>query len=384
MSSEGRRRPQPRRKKKPVRPVEQQLSEIGKLIRKIVPLSVNGYPTEKIVGTESLKKTENANLVQQHIAKLVEKDAEDLHLSLEVTTPSDFPFELEKLKFNLTISAEYPRIPCSILVLNSEIPRGNAVNIERGFRYIAQKAAGKAPALEEFAEVEVQGKGLYAQIQALSKYLDVFLRQSKRTVKLVLFRSRPATPSQAEPLASEQPKQVTQSQAPKPVSQNRPAIPAAVSVSEATRAERLQQIQELTTKLGDSVKLFNKSAAQLRFKVKLPVSGSLPKLYTFDNYLDVFVTVRNNYPESRAEVAVPSTFTSNLIVAKRASIKDEDMTTLSKEAKAFENNFKENAAKIEAATLVALVNYVANTADILGLPLADYDERVQTLAATRG
>ncbi|KAG0351510.1 hypothetical protein BC939DRAFT_463975 [Gamsiella multidivaricata] len=50
-------------------------------------------------------------------------------------TPSDpdFPYEIESLHIQLTVPKDYPQSPCSVEVLNKDIPKGYATNLERGF-----------------------------------------------------------------------------------------------------------------------------------------------------------------------------------------------------------------------------------------------------------
>ncbi|KAF9360167.1 hypothetical protein BGX26_010306 [Mortierella sp. AD094] len=45
----------------------------------------------------------------------------------------DFPYEIETLHIQLTVPQNYPQSPCSLLVLNSNIPKGFSTNLERGF-----------------------------------------------------------------------------------------------------------------------------------------------------------------------------------------------------------------------------------------------------------
>ncbi|CAO3645776.1 unnamed protein product [Cunninghamella blakesleeana] len=48
-------------------------------------------------------------------------------------TNPDFPYDLEQLKLQINIPKEYPKSPVSIIVMNQDIPKGFAVNLERGF-----------------------------------------------------------------------------------------------------------------------------------------------------------------------------------------------------------------------------------------------------------
>ncbi|KAI7901731.1 uncharacterized protein BX663DRAFT_513864 [Cokeromyces recurvatus] len=55
-----------------------------------------------------------------------------IRLSIKPSDP-DFPYELDSLKLQLYIPIEYPKSPCSVQVLNSDIPKGFAFNLEKGF-----------------------------------------------------------------------------------------------------------------------------------------------------------------------------------------------------------------------------------------------------------
>ncbi|KAF9998037.1 hypothetical protein BGZ80_000731 [Entomortierella chlamydospora] len=51
----------------------------------------------------------------------------------------DFPYEIETLHIQLTVPQDYPHSPCSVLVLNSNIPKGFSTNLERGFAQAAHQ-----------------------------------------------------------------------------------------------------------------------------------------------------------------------------------------------------------------------------------------------------
>lgn len=39
----------------------------------------------------------------------------------------DFPYEIDALKIQLNIPKDYPKTPCTVQVLNSDIPKGFAM-----------------------------------------------------------------------------------------------------------------------------------------------------------------------------------------------------------------------------------------------------------------
>ncbi|KAF7729141.1 hypothetical protein EC973_004909 [Apophysomyces ossiformis] len=51
----------------------------------------------------------------------------------------DFPYELESLQVQLEIPRSYPKESCSVTVMNTNIPKGFAINLEKGFKaYVNQ------------------------------------------------------------------------------------------------------------------------------------------------------------------------------------------------------------------------------------------------------
>lgn len=83
----------------------------------------------------------------------------------------DFPFELAALECNLYVPQLYPDDPPRLKVTNKDIPRGFAVNVERGFDGLVS---------------ERKGATLLALTNALDKNLEAFLSERKaETIKLV-------------------------------------------------------------------------------------------------------------------------------------------------------------------------------------------------------
>ncbi|KAG1445406.1 hypothetical protein G6F56_009926 [Rhizopus delemar] len=55
-----------------------------------------------------------------------------VRLAIKPTDP-DFPFELNTLQLQLFIPIDYPSTVCQIQVLNTDIPKGFAINLEKGY-----------------------------------------------------------------------------------------------------------------------------------------------------------------------------------------------------------------------------------------------------------
>lgn len=88
----------------------------------------------------------------------------------------DFPFELDHLKCQLRIPKNYPKdsSPPTLAILNKDIPRGFAINVEKGWDELVQERAGST---------------LLALVNALDRNLEEFLsRKQVDTVKLTMFK----------------------------------------------------------------------------------------------------------------------------------------------------------------------------------------------------
>ncbi|KAK0629070.1 hypothetical protein B0T17DRAFT_524546 [Bombardia bombarda] len=114
-------------------------------------------------------------------------------------TPSDpdFPYDLDHLQCDLRVPRTYPSQPPRLLVKNSDIPRGFALNIERGWTKLVEERPGAT---------------LLSLTNALDKRLESLLCEQKaETVKLTIFKD-------TRHFASEPPReeQSSSSAAPKP------------------------------------------------------------------------------------------------------------------------------------------------------------------------
>lgn len=88
----------------------------------------------------------------------------------------DFPFELDHLKCQLRIPKSYPKdsSPPTLVILNKDIPRGFAINVEKGWDELVQERSGST---------------LLALVNALDRNLEEFLsRKQVDTVKMTMFK----------------------------------------------------------------------------------------------------------------------------------------------------------------------------------------------------
>lgn len=388
--------------------------EVVKLVRKHLPITINGYAVTKILESQvmvdsasssnletpkkpkSLSRKAKEAILVDHIQNVIKRDPQQpIYLSF-IMKPADpdFPFELDLLNFSLTIPAEYPRnvkaYP-SIVVLNTEIPRGFSVNIERGFRTIVNLAKNSKN-VSDAEDLDIKladGKGLLSQVQTLNKYLEVFLQQEKRqTMKFVTFKNSSKDTSLPTP---------TQTPTPIPQAQEKLDLAAAafedehVTVTESTRLKREFYIGEMTQKLGSSVKLFNRSKSEARYKVQIPIVNTqgAPQLWTYGNRtVDIFVTVPNAYPEIPVRAIVASNFSSNLLVAKKNALVNEgyNLIGLVEEARAAEKNFNKNVSRHAAENITSLVqhlNWMSNQLNVLVRSEKEYLEWVDQMGQVK-
>lgn len=394
--------------------------EIIKLIKRFPPSTINGIATTKLVevaqgehkqdaATKTLSKKEAAKIFEAHITRLLRRDPDqDIYLGLAfVPLDPDFPFELPELSFVICVPGAYARLAAalpSIVVLNTEIPKGFAVNIERGFKQIAtlakasKNAKGGAPVSPEGQpEIElVDGKGLLSLVRTLDKHLEDFLKQEKRaTMKLVTFRAAPrsATPQTLhfdglsvangtnggdKKHNTEESTSASRSGSPRDSESDVSLEMSLHSVPPAVATARNAELGQLTARLSTSVKLFNKSAAYTRYKVVVPLRGkNLPFLWSLASLLDLLVQVPANYPEEPARVSVLPNFSTNLYVARKLAVEAAGLTATAvvAEAKQAEKRLLMHVAQHQAHSqllLVELMCWVANTV----LPLASdhYDD----------
>lgn len=160
--------------------------EIQKLVHEMKPITVNG------VVVENLDKS-----VDDHIKGMLEdrQNQENIYLTFLIhPSDPDFPYDLDFLNISLSIPQTYPKQAPSptIVVLNEEIPKGFAANVEIGFKQIVATALHnriEKNKTEKPAEGDIEmvgGNDLLAMLKTLDKYLEKFLSMKKKeTIKIV-------------------------------------------------------------------------------------------------------------------------------------------------------------------------------------------------------
>lgn len=156
-------------------------------------------------------------------------------------TPSDpdFPFELDHLECDLRVPKNYPKegSPPRLSVLNKDMPRGFAINVEKGWNRLVE---------------EKKGVTLLALTNALDKHLEQFLSEQKaETIKVTIYKDTRHVDPKAETTGKAQSNQPPAStgSAPKPTSERRPYVPEEtftkeqIAEAKARRAQETRQVE---------------------------------------------------------------------------------------------------------------------------------------------
>lgn len=266
---------------------------------------------------------------------LVASDDETLFAIALTPSDPDFPFDIASLNFDLYVPKDYPASAPSIMVKNTDIPRGYAVNVELGFKNMAIEKLGKLT--------------LMNLTLTLDKHLEEFLRQErKETIRIVKHKPKPApqatTASTGNNKASNNAGEQTKS---KPSLRYDPKATAKF-VPNYLKDERSLQIDLMRARLK-SVKLFSDSAEGSTFSVTIdPPSSQLlpPELCVTFN---VLLHVPADYGLSGATITIPI----------------DDVS-----ARNIETNFNTHANAVKGKwTLLSLLNYLTTQLEQLMLPV---------------
>ncbi len=215
-------------------------------------------------GRQAVSEASPSRVVPKPVPQSQEKDARGYHIAqikrrfsakesalkngstslvfAMVPSDPDFPFDLPKLECEVRVPAGYPEAAPTLSVKNSDIPRGFAVNIEKGWDKLVQ---------------EKRGATLLALANALDKNLESFLAvQKAETVKLTIYkdarhldgaRAEGGASSPARPTAtSEQPPEAAPAT-------RKPYLPEESFTREEVgqaKARRAQEVRQLETRMG--------------------------------------------------------------------------------------------------------------------------------------
>lgn len=181
----------------------------------------------------------------------------NLIIDLRPSDP-DFPFELDCLECELRIPASYPEEPVALRVKNHDIPRGFALNIERGWDGLVAESPAST---------------LLALTNALDKNLERFLSEEKAdTVTLVAFKDsrhlEKAATSLGQAPATPPPETVAPAADPIPRSRYVPEESFTREQIAETKARRAQEVRQLEARMGRA-SMFQKSADGIVYTLPL-------------------------------------------------------------------------------------------------------------------
>ncbi|KAK3349340.1 hypothetical protein B0T25DRAFT_239796 [Lasiosphaeria hispida] len=249
----------------------------------------------------------------------------------------DFAFDLDRLQIDLRVPAAYPAKPPRLIVKNSDIPRGIAINIETGWDKLVE---------------ERRGATLLSLTNSLDKNLESFLSEQKvDIVKLTIFKDTRhiEAESSSKPPAAAAPK-------PQSPAEERPRIPREYftrdQISEA-KARRAQEVRQLEARMGRLSK-YQKSSDGVIYTLPMEPKrrAQLPTGLQGVNSVQLIIPLL--YP----------------LQPLRVLLNDVD----SEDAEGVEEIFTEKAAEQKQMALTSHLNYLAQNMHTLV-------KQAQTLAA---
>ncbi|CUM68629.1 uncharacterized protein PRCAT00006356001 [Priceomyces carsonii] len=326
--------------------------EVVKLVKSIQPVTINGVRTDAILeqaqkslqsskqhdptepfpsSSKNRKRSTNVSLISSSLEDFfVRHPSSPLYLSFVIENlDPDFPYDLPFLQITLCIPTTYPykNEKPHIVVLNDDIPRGFAANVEKGFERIANIALG---AEDEDIKL-VNGRGLLSQIQTLNRYLEFFLKQKSRpTVTFVKPKSKRQV-QYNETLGSKQTHL-----------KNGKSVSSKVIFNLLPSTTEIGYRQRLINEVIDrkiSLKLFKKNSHQSVYKLQLPIrsnDSSIPEIWRMRQTIDVFLTIPIDYPKNECKLSIPESFSKNILFR---SDSDLNLSTLKETELSVSTNF---------------------------------------------
>ncbi|KAI1141542.1 hypothetical protein F5Y05DRAFT_423323 [Hypoxylon sp. FL0543] len=263
----------------------------------------------------------------------------------------DFPFELDHLECELQVPASYPEKPPILRVKNTEIPRGFAINIEKGWDRLVH---------------ENHGLTLLALTNALDKNLEAFLSERKtETVTLVSYKDTRHLDGPATALgeASAQPVQAPQKPVPAP---RRAYVPEESFTNEqitTARERRAQEIRQLEARMS-RLPHYRKSADGVVYSLSISPARRAELPIELRQIQTVQLIIPLLYPLQPLKVLL------------------DDVE--SKYAEAVEEVFAERAAQQKHFSLTSHLNYLAQNLHAMAKQAEASRQKVGTVSKQGG
>ncbi|KAF9971128.1 hypothetical protein BGZ73_005973 [Actinomortierella ambigua] len=191
-----------------------------------------------------------------------------------VPSDPDFPYEISALEIKLHVPNPYPKEPAWIEVLNINIPKGFARNLEKGFDEHAKKAI-------------TISKSLLAQLSWLDVNMEMLLQQPPAPTIRFVSHTTTTTSTSSPPAAADLARAPTPPK-PQPVLPNpsQPPAPAPIHRSWTTQerqeaaAVRQQQIAQLQARFRGSIKILSPTSVEIALeptqRTQLPLQWEGP------------------------------------------------------------------------------------------------------------
>ncbi|KAH8903175.1 hypothetical protein BR93DRAFT_214628 [Coniochaeta sp. PMI_546] len=243
----------------------------------------------------------------------------------------DFPFELEFLECDLRVPPQYPKKAAKLIVKNHDIPRGFAINIERGWDNLV---------------AERPGATLLALTNALDKALESLMSEQKtETVKLTIFKDTRhldgQTAPKVEPKAVASSSQTVPAPAPKRYVREPSFTPEQIAEAKARRA---QEVKQLEARMGREP-LYHKSSDGIIYTLPIEVRRRADLPVGLQQVRSVQLIIPLLYP----------------LQALRVLLNDVQ----SSDAEGVEELFVEKAAEQRQMNLMSHLNYLAANLHLL-------------------
>lgn len=282
-------------------------------------------------------KQETRDTRGYHIGQLKRRySAKETELEGEVSllfqlTPSDpdFPFDLDHLECDLRVPEAYPKRPARLQIKNTDIPRGFAINIERGWDRLVE---------------EKRGATLLALTNALDRRLESLLSEQKaETVKLTIYKDTRHLDAEPAAKLGEQPSKPK----PKPSPADRPYVPeesySREQIAEA-KARRAQEVRQLEARMS-RLPVYHKSSDGIVYTLPLEPKRRPNLPLGLQTVQSVQLIVPLLYP----------------LQSLRILLNDVD----SEDAEALEELFTQKAAEQKQMSLMSHLNYLAQNMHVL-------------------
>ncbi|KAG0031924.1 hypothetical protein BGZ81_000273 [Podila clonocystis] len=268
-------------------------------VRKPVPKALQNVHKEEAAAT--LRAFEISQLKSRFGSSFVELPETDSTLSKEsfelkiVPSDPDFPYEIEALHVRLYVPRTYPDTPCSLDVLNKDIPKGFSTNLERGFK----ETAGE------------QKRSLLAHLNWLDVNMEQLLQKPPApTIRFVghgnntsrgLPSIRTPTPPTLKPTSKSVPSEPSP---PKPIEKLIPApeptlvrkVFTAEQIEQA-RGQRQQQWNQIQARFRATVQTISSTEVQISLEV---IQNGMP--VKWEGPLWINILVPTTYPLEPCEI----------------------------------------------------------------------------------